>query len=430
METVQGDTIFALASARGKAGVAVFRISGTASHDVVQRLCGDIPQTRRASLRRLTFEGELIDEALILVFDEGASFTGEAAVEIHVHGSAAVIRRMEDILSTFPSCRTADPGEFTRRAMDNGRLDLTQVEGLADLIEAETEAQRQQAQRAFRGELGKKVDRWRADLIHASGLIEAGIDFADEDLPSGMIHETRGLLEGLLVDWDAEIRGARVSERIRDGFEVAIVGAPNSGKSTLINALAKREVAITSSIPGTTRDIIELRTDLGGLPVTFLDTAGVRETSDDVERLGVEKTKKRASTADLRIFLDDATTTLGFPIETGDLVVHGKCDLSRGKGLNVSGKTGEGVDDLLVAIEKELSHRAVGGGAATRVRHRTTLIEASGFVRVALGKLDIGPLEVIADDLRAARIALDVLVGRVDVEDILGDIFSSFCIGK
>ena len=428
--TYRGDTIFALASARGKSGIAVFRISGPSAHAAVQTLCGTLPEPRRASVRHLTADGELIDEALVLVFEEGASFTGEASAELHVHGSAAVVQRLEAALAGIPGCRLAEPGEFTRRAMENGRLDLSQVEGLADLISAETDAQLRQAQRALAGELGRKVEAWRESLIQASALVEAGIDFADEELPEGLVPDARRIVGDLLLEWRREAAGTAAAERIRDGFEVAVVGAPNSGKSTLINALAKRDVALTSERPGTTRDVLEVRMDLGGLAVTILDTAGLRDSQDEIEVAGIQRARERARAADLRLYLDGSAQAHGLQMERGDLVLHGKCDLSRGAGLNVSGKTGEGLEEMLAAVRDELGRRAAAGGLATRDRHRRALLAASGHAEAALERLDGGEVELVADDLRAARMELDGLVGRVDVEEILGHIFSSFCIGK
>lgn len=425
-----GDTIFALASARGKAGIAVFRLSGAAAHTVAADLCGELPPPRRASVRALKAEGELIDEALVLVFERGASFTGEDVAEFHVHGSVAVVRRLESVLARSQNCRLADPGEFTRRALENGRLDLTQVEGLADLISAETEAQLRQAQRALGGEFGRKVEAWREQLVQAAALIEASIDFSDEDLPESLAVEARAILHGVLAEWRKEAAGAQVAERLRDGFEVALVGAPNTGKSTLINAIANREVAITSATPGTTRDVLEVRVELGGLPVTLLDTAGVRQSDDEIESIGVARTRARAKQADLRLYLDESAELYGLPVLEGDLRLHGKCDLGRGAGLNVSGKTGEGLAEMLQAVRTELEGRVASSGLATRERHRAALDAASRHVETAAYGVGSDHAEIVAEELRAARHHLDVLVGRVDVEEILGHIFSSFCIGK
>ena len=418
-----GDTIFALASARGKAGVAVFRISGPGAVASVSRLCS-VPE--RMGLRRLTW-GEVLDEALVLRFPVGASFTGEEVVELQVHGSLAVIRAVSAALVAV-GLRPAEAGEFTRRALENGRLDLARVEGLADLVEAETEAQRRQALRVFSGAIGARAEGWRAKLIRAAALIEATIDFADEDVPVDVTPEVIDLIETLQFELRAEIAGSVVAERVRDGFEVAIVGAPNAGKSTLLNALAGREAAITSEIAGTTRDVIEVRMDLGGLAVTLLDTAGLRETEDRVEAIGVARALQRAERADLRIFLlaapDEALMMTPLP---GDVVVLGKGDL-RGEG--VSGLTGLGVDDLVARVRAELEARAAGAGVMTRARHRYAMERAVEALDLARDRVKLVGAELVAEDLRRAGRALDVLVGRVDVEDLLDEIFSSFCIGK
>ena len=309
------DTIYALATARGRAGVAVVRISGPRAHEAVAQLC-DLPPVRQARLRRLMWQGDLLDEALVLTFDQH-SFTGEISSELHLHGSNAVVARVLQVLSVL-GLRMAEAGEFTRRALENGKLDLTQVEGLADLIDADTEAQRKQAVRVLSGAIGQKVEGWRQNLLRAAALIEATIDFADEDVPVDVTPEVRELIDSVLVDLHRETASA-ISERIRDGFEVAILGAPNAGKSTLLNALAGRDAAIISDIAGTTRDIIEVRMDIAGFAVTLLDTAGLRETDDVVESIGVSRAIARAAGADLRIFLlqsaDEVLLTAPLPDE-------------------------------------------------------------------------------------------------------------------
>ncbi len=428
------DTIFALATARGKAGVAVVRVSGPQAHDAVVRFCGDVPSVRKASVRMVRDEDDAaIDEALVLIFEEGASFTGEPVAEFHLHGSMAIVARVLKRLGDMPGLRLADPGEFTRRALENERLDLSQVEGLGDLIEAETEAQRHQAMRVFSGALGAKVESWRADLVRAAALLEATIDFADEDVPIDVVPEVTELLDGVLRSVSQEVVGASASERIRDGFEVAIVGPPNVGKSTLLNRLAGRDAAITSEIAGTTRDVIEVRMDLGGLPVTILDTAGVRETDDTVESLGIDRTMQRAQDADLRIFLlaEEGEVPALEPIND-DLVVLGKSDLRNAVTTGVSGLTGAGVDDLVVKIRCILELRVSGAGVVIRERHRIAMERSLLSLRTArthLGAFGAAP-EIVAEELRSAIIALESLVGRVDVEHILEDIFASFCIGK
>lgn len=425
------DTIFALASARGRAGVAVFRISGPGAHQAVAALAGDVPQTRRASLRWLTWQGEVLDEALVLVFAAGASFTGEAAAELQVHGSTAVVQALGRALSAMIGLRQAEPGEFTRRALANGRLDLAQVEGLADLIDAETEAQRRQAMRVLSGAVGRRAEAWRQKLIRAAALNEAVIDFADEDVPVDVTPEVLGLIAALLADLRREIAGVGVAERLRDGFEVAIVGAPNSGKSTLLNALAGREAAITSELAGTTRDVIEVHMDLGGLPVTLLDTAGLRDAEDRIERIGVERGVARARQADLRVFVLSAPgEQLVLAPAPDDIQVLGKADLLGGGG--VSGLTGLGLDALIAAIVTRLTARMGQTGVMTRERHRVAMLGAVEALESAETELSTAGCrqELVAADLWLAMRGLDMLVGRLDVENLLDEIFASFCIGK
>lgn len=428
------DTIYALASARGKAGVAVLRVSGPAALAAVESLAGTLPQARQAALRKLRdSRGVFLDEALVLVFAEGASFTGEWVVELHLHGSPAIVAAVLRELSQQPGLRLAEPGEFTRRALENGRLDLAQVEGLADLIEAETEAQRRQAQRVLSGAIGTLAESWRGRLIRAAALLEATIDFADEDVPVDVMPEVLALVDAVQEELRTEAEGAIVSERIRDGFEVAIVGRPNAGKSTLLNSLAGREAAITSEYAGTTRDVIEVRMDLAGLPVTVLDTAGLRATEDVVEGIGVARALERAQQADLRIFLCDAAGLPdGLAPQSGDLIVQGKADLTAGSGLQVSGKTGAGIAELIAEIGNALGGRAAGAGTLTRERHRQAVLGAIGAMESARHELLQGPdrAELAAEELRRAIRALDTLVGRVDVEHLLDEIFASFCIGK
>ncbi|MFO1201782.1 MAG: tRNA uridine-5-carboxymethylaminomethyl(34) synthesis GTPase MnmE [Tabrizicola sp.] len=426
------DTIYALATARGRSGLAVVRISGPGAAAAGLALCGSLPAARVAGLRRLVWGGELLDEALVVSFAEGASFTGEAVVELHCHGGPAVVGAVLRALSEQPGLRLAEPGEFTRRALENGVLDLAQVEGLADLIDAETEAQRKQAVRVLSGSVGQKVDGWRRDLIRAGALLEATIDFADEDVPVDVSPEVLALIDGLMADLGREAAGVAAAERIRDGFEVAIVGAPNAGKSTLLNQLAGREAAITSEIAGTTRDVIEVRMEIAGLPVTFLDTAGLRDTQDRLERAGIERALARAEAADLRLFLTDGSA---LPLEPmgDDLVVLGKADTKSGwSGLAVSGKTGLGVPELMARIGEILGQRVGSAGALVRERHRVAVTTAIGALAESRAEVvrDDSRVELAAEHLRQAVRALDALVGRVDVDDLLGEIFASFCIGK
>ncbi len=426
------ETIFALATARGKAGVSVFRISGAKSLEAAELLGATGLVARRASLRKLAYKNDFLDEAIVIWFPKNQSFTGEDVVELHVHGSMAVVHKLNAVLSSFVGLRGAEPGEFTRRALAAGRIDLTQVEALADLIDAETDAQRKQAQRVLSGQIGQKVEEWRGQLIRAASLIEATIDFAEEDVPEDVVPEVIEIIQGLKKDFTSEITGIGVAERVREGFEVAIIGAPNAGKSSLLNALAGRTAAITSAVAGTTRDVIEVRMDLNGLPVTFLDTAGLRETDDEVEKLGIALARDRAAKADLRLLIiEPDQPTPDVDLEEDDLRVISKADLHPGRG-TISGVTGQGVPELLERIHATLSHRMSGAGVLIKDRHRIAMQEAIRALDLALSRLyeQSGRLEIVADELHRARRALERLLGRIDIEDLLGEIFSSFCIGK
>ncbi|WP_406737037.1 tRNA uridine-5-carboxymethylaminomethyl(34) synthesis GTPase MnmE [Thioclava sp. GXIMD4215] len=426
------DTIFALATARGKAGVAVIRISGPKAWEAASRLCGTLPPARQTALRVLRLEGEALDEAVVLPFAKGHSFTGEEVVEFHIHGAVATVSAVLRALGTNPDLRMAEAGEFTRRAMENERLDLSQVEGLADLIEAETESQRKQALKVLSGSVGKVVDGWRERLVRAAALLEVTIDFADEDVPVDVTPEVLAEIDAVQSSLSEEIRRFGAAERIRDGFEVAIVGRPNAGKSTLLNALAGREAAITSEIAGTTRDVIEVRMDLAGLAVTLLDTAGLRETTDVVEAIGVDRAISRAKEADLRVFLLDGEELPLLEPHAGDLIAYGKADIVSGEGLRVSGKTGTGIDQLVAEITRRLLAQAEGAGIMTRERHRDALINANRALDSARNEVmsSFDRPELSAVYLREAARSLESLLGRVDVENLLDEIFLSFCIGK
>ena len=430
------DIIFALASAKGRAGVSVIRVSGKNSIFSIERLLKNTLPVDNKCLRKIyDADDNIIDEVLILTFREKASFTGDETVEIHCHGSTAVVTYILQTLSNIKNFRIADPGEFTKRALENGNLDLTQVEGLADLIESETEAQRRLAIRSMDGALSSKVQEWRKDLIRAVSLIEATIDFADEDIPTDVTPEVLGLINKTQADIKSEIKGSFAAERIREGFEIAIVGPPNIGKSTLLNALAGRDAAITSDMAGTTRDVIEVKMDISGFAVTLLDTAGIRETTDKIEKIGVDRAKLRAKNADLRLFITHSgeSNDLKLNPEENDIVVIGKSDLlNKPDILAISGKSGEGLDSLLEEISDRLSRLSIGAQTATRERHRISMIKAQRF-------LDSGKL-LIEDNLELSELAssefhqgiqtLSSLIGSVGVEDLLDEIFSSFCLGK
>ena len=424
------ETIFALASAQGRAGVSVIRLSGPDAKEVVSKFVSTLPEDRVAGLRTLSDDaGDPLDQALILRFDAPHSFTGEDVVELHLHGSIAVVHAVLRVLGDSDLARLAQPGEFTRRALENGQMDLAQVEGLADLIESETEAQRKQALRVVSGHLGQLVERWRSSLIRAAALIEATIDFVDEDVPVDVSPEVRGLLTVVKSDLIKEIAGSKVAERIRVGFEVAIVGAPNAGKSTLLNAMAGRDAAITSEIAGTTRDVIEVRMDLNGLPVTILDTAGLRDGKDAVEVIGIERALKRAGDADLRIFLAGKDDDLPLTQQSDDIRITPKADIS---GVGVSGKTGQGVSELLGRVQNILENRSSQAGLATHERHRIAMQSTLAALDIVLPLVDQGPehYDIAAEELRSAIRSLEALVGRIDVENLLEEIFSSFCLGK
>lgn len=424
-------TIFALATARGKAGVAVIRISGPDAFEVASQLVGALPDPGTFSLLDvLSASGEVLDRGLVLTFKAPASFTGEDVVELQLHGSVAIVRAVEDAIRATGLARIADAGEFTQRALLNDTLDLTQVEGLGRLIDAETEAQRKVAQASFLGGLSEKAEDWRGSMIRAAALLEASIDFADEDVPIDVVPEVVGLIDSLVRDLTAEIEGSIVAERLRVGFEVAILGAPNAGKSTLLNALAGRDIAITSEVAGTTRDVIEARLDVSGLPVTFLDTAGLRATEDTVEKIGVDRAIERALGADLRILLE-TNDWVEEPLlaDLIDFRYSAKIDLVGGVG--VSGATGEGIPMLLRDVESVLASRMATVRTAITERQRGGIERASSSLGNAAAILSVsGELEIAAEHVRTALHALDSVIGRVDVENLLGEIFSRFCIGK
>ena len=431
------DTIFAVATARGKAGVAVVRVSGVLAHQAALALVGDVPKARQAVVRvlRNPKDATMLDQVLVLVFEDGKSFTGEPVVEFHCHGSTAVLAAILGILAEMTGFRLAEAGEFSRRALENGRMDLAQIEGLGDLISAETEAQRRAALQVMQGDLSERIAIWRQKLLRISALQAAMIDFADEDVPN-LNAEIADLIQGTSKSLREELVGSAARERLHDGFEVAILGRPNVGKSTLLNALAGRKAALTSEVAGTTRDVIEVRMDLSGLPVTLLDTAGLRETSDVVESLGIDLAIDRAKSADLRIFLldsSDAELPLGVEFMADDIRVVGKADISGHSDANsVSGKTGAGIDRLLAKVTETLSQRLAGSGVTIRERHRIAIGAAVSGLDRALErvKTGIGSEDLAAEEVLAAIRALDVIVGKVDIEQMLGEIFSSFCIGK
>ena len=451
-------TVFAPATPPGRAGIAVIRISGPRSGAALAALAGRLPPARRASRRRLRAgDGEPLDDALVLWFPGPASYTGEDAAELHLHGGPAVVVAVLEALAALPGLRPAEPGEFTRRAFDNGRIDLTAVEGLADLVAAESEAQRRQALRQLDGALAALYDRWRAVLVAALAHVEAAIDFSDQDLPDdtgrSVVHDIEGIYAEITQHLDDDHRG----ERLREGLFVTIVGAPNVGKSSLLNRLARRDAAIVSHFAGTTRDVIEVHMDIGGLPVILADTAGLRahavdgatgdatgDVVDPVEAEGVSRALARAARADLKIAVFDAVAWPETDARTramvdGDtLVVVNKTDLARpAAGAALAGHPawplsclgGEGFDAFLAALADAVTARLRLGGAPalTRARHRAALVDCSE----ALARFPAATApELAAEDLRLAMRALGRITGRVDVEDLLDVIFAEFCIGK
>ena len=454
-------TIFAPATAAGRAAIAVVRISGPAARAALEALAGTVPPPRRASRRTLrTADGEALDDALVLWFPGPASYSGEDAAELHLHGGRAVVAAVLEALAALPGLRPAEPGEFTRRAFDNGRLDLTAIEGLADLVAAESEAQRRQALRQLDGALGALYDGWRERLLRCLAVMEASIDFVEDDLPddilSSLDHDIRDVLASITLHLDDH----RGGERLREGLFVAIVGAPNVGKSSLLNRLARRPAAIVSHHPGTTRDVIEVHMDIAGLPVILADTAGLRDCADggagEIERQGVARALARAAEADLKIAVFDATAWPNTDERTRDLVdgdtmvIVNKIDLvgninaieenkgpTVGVGARILDRTvwplscrdGDGFEGFLEALGAALEARLQPASSLllTRARHRSALEDCVA----ALGRfLEAGATELAAEDLRLACRALGRITGRVDVEALLDVIFAEFCIGK
>ena len=433
------DTIFALASAPGRAGVAVVRVSGPACEDVIRRLTRrDLSAERMAVLRPLfdLSNDERIDVALMLRFVAPHSYTGENTVEFQIHGGRAVQAALFSALASMPGLRPAEPGEFTRRAVENGRLDLTQAEAIADLVDAETESQRRQAFRQYEGRLAALYEEWRTRLIRAAAWIEAGIDFADEEIPADAIANSRAELGAIAAEIRAHLDDGRRGEILREGFRVAVIGPPNAGKSSLVNALAQRDVAIVSDVPGTTRDVIEVRLDLLGYPVILSDTAGLRSSEDAIEREGVRRARATAETADLRLLLLDGSRDMpgGFAgaSEGDDLIVWNKADLAEARGragLWVSAKSGEGLAELIGLLAARAAGRLNRGEAPvlTRARHRKALEEAEIALSAALRTSEP---ELAAEHVRMALRAIGRITGRVDLDELLDVVFRDFCIGK
>ena len=427
------DTIFAQATATGRAGVSVIRVSGPQAFDIASIFC-DLPDVGQIGLRAVRgSDGALIDRAVVFCFENGASFTGERVVEFQVHGGLATVARLLSELSAQKGCRLAEPGEFTRRALENGQLDLNQVEALSDLIDAETESQRQQAIRVLDGSFGDAGERWRGKLLRAAALLEASIDFSDEEIPDDLSVEVIHLVEETRASISAILERSTVAAKIRTGFTVAIIGAPNVGKSTLLNSIVGRQAAITSDVAGTTRDVIECRVDLQGLAVSFLDTAGLRDSKDEIEKLGISKAYEMADAADIRVFLiEEEGEPLAITMRDGDIVRLNKGD-ERGLDVEaISGKTGQGVSELLNLIAERLAVKTPTDVVAIRERQITGLRAAVSFLArvLTLVQSDPLPFELASQELYFALSELDFVFGRIDIESVLDEIFSSFCLGK
>jgi tRNA modification GTPase len=437
----ESHTIFALSSGPPPSGVAVIRLTGPQSRFGLETLIDSVPEPRKASLRSLRSRGQEIDRALVLYLPGPGSFSGEDMAEIHVHGGRAVIAGVLDALGALPGFRAAEPGEFTRRAFLNGRLDLTEAEGLADLIAAETEAQRRQALRQSGGQLRKAAEAWRTRLVRARALIEAELDFADEeDIPGAVSDRVWPEVSALASEIGAAFVAADRAERLREGAEIVILGPPNAGKSTLLNALARRDIAIVTPEPGTTRDLLEVRLDLGGFPVTLVDTAGLREAAGAVEAEGIRRAEARAASADLVLWLTEAgeprppppsprpVIRVGTKIDRLDSLPQ-RGSLAAAFDLVISARTGEGLDELLRRLEDFIRNHFTPAESSlvARARHRACL---SACRDALLAALPVAPLELRAEELRRATDALGRLVGTVDVEEMLDVIFREFCIGK
>ena len=443
---IEDSTIYAPATAPGRSGLAVIRLSGPASGDSLRRLTGGpLPEPRKIVRRSINhpITGETLDQGMVAWFPAPRSFTGEEGAELYLHGGRAVVAAVLAALGQLPNLKLAEPGEFTRRAFLNGRLDLTEVEGLADLVAAETEAQRRQAVRQLDGVLGELYGGWSESLTTALARLEAAIDFPDEDLPANLIVSVTEQVAPVAKAIAEHLADGHRGERLREGLSVVIMGPPNAGKSSLFNALARREAAIVSPQEGTTRDVLEVALDLGGYPVLLADTAGLRRTRNEIEAEGVRRAERRAEDADLRIFVLDAERVAEQLLnllnlkQDRDLVLANKTDLLAGRPLPevgppllpISVRSGSGLNELVARISQIAAESmdSVGSPALTRARHRSALEEA--LVALTRSREARDP-ELVAEDLRLAVRALGRITGRVDVEDLLDRIFSEFCIGK
>lgn len=429
-------TIFALASAQGRAGVSVIRLSGDRALGAARQLTARPLEPRKATYSALTYQGEVIDQAIVVYFPAPNSFTGEDCVELHVHGARAVLDRLYGIFTDL-DLRLAEPGEFSRRAVENGKIDLTQAEGIADLVDAETEAQRRQALTQLDGGLRRRYEGWRSDLVDLLARLEVYIDFPDEDLPDDLTQAILQRIEALRDSLNVALADADRGRQIREGYRIVILGEPNAGKSSLFNALLKAETAIVTPVAGTTRDIIEAQLRIGPYSVLLYDTAGLRETDEVVEREGIRRARAKGDEADLRIWLVDGTQPdVPADIADGDMLVFSKADLAPGvsretPAYRISTATGQGVAELVLAIEARVTGALSGQTfpAATRARHYERLGAARDHLDDALVSRLRVP-ELTAEHVRMALNSFEALFGRYDVEGVLDVVFSTFCIGK
>lgn len=435
------ETIYALSSAPGRAAIAVVRVSGPDAADAITKLTArPLPAPRQVRLRSIRDkDGGLIDQALVLWFPAPASETGEDVAEFHLHGGRAILDAVFHELSGLAGLRAAEPGEFTRRGVENGKLDLTRAEALADLIDAETPAQQRQALKQYQGALAALYEVWRARLIETLAWAEAAIDFSEEDLPADLEERLRAPIANLHVEMSRHLADSHMGEITREGLFLTVIGAPNAGKSSLVNALARRDVAIVSEIPGTTRDVLETRLDLGGYVVHLADTAGLREAADSIESEGVRRALARAAASDMTLLVLDGTAANPFSgldqqaVARASVTVWNKCDLpwpSARDGLRISAKTGEGLDALVAHLREQVRTRLERPRETpplTRARHRECVRAAADALARARGQTQS---ELMAEDIRLALRAIGRLTGRVDIEELLDTVFRDFCIGK
>lgn len=438
------DTIFALSSGKGKSGVSVIRISGSIAYEALEVFGIKDLKARTANLRKLKDKnGDIIDSAIVITFEAPASFTGENIVELHIHGSIAVVSKVLDMLSNIKGFRHAEPGEFSKRAFDNDKMDLLQAEGLADLINSETDSQRIQAIRQMDGNFSDIYENWRNKIVELMAFIEAFVDFPDEDIPDDLEKASLKKTHELIAEIEEQVEN-KCAEKIHDGIRVVIAGKPNVGKSTLINLLTNRDLAIVSDIAGTTRDSLEAHFEIAGFPITLIDTAGIRETEDFIEKEGVRRTLEKIKNADFKILILDATDENidESNVDESTIVIINKCDLNdanfniNNKNYRVirsSLKNGEGVEEIKKTIT-ELSEKFFNKGEAgivTRSRHRHLLKEAvSGLKEFISSRENNSPIEMAAENLRVSANSMGRITGKIGVEDVLDKIFQEFCIGK